>query len=277
MTTTAAFDRYLAEIREHPLLDRAEEAEFARRIAAGDDAALERLVGCNLRFVVSVARRYAHRGVPLDELVTEGNLGLVRAARRFDPSRDVRFVSYAVWWIRQAILSALTRDGRIVKIPAGRLDESRRVAATRRRLSQERGRPVRAIEVAVELGMEESRVREALGLRTRDVSLDAPSPYSGRGSLLERVAAPGGDGPEGKLEREALARALRDGLLRLPEREAEVIRRYYGLDGTEPMTLTRIGQALGVSRERVSALRDRALRRLRVGPVGENLGTFRTG
>lgn len=277
MTGKGAFDRYLAEIREHPLLDRAEEVELAHRIAQGDQAALDRLVGCNLRFVVSVARRYANRGVPLDELVTEGNLGLVRAARRFDPSREVRFVSYAVWWIRQAVLSALTRDGRIVKIPAGRVDESRRVAATRRRLSQERGRPVRAGEVAIELGMDESRVREALELRRRDVSLDAPLPHLGRGSLLERVTASGSDDPEGRLERAALAATLRDGLLLLPEREAEVIRRYYGLDGREPMTLSGIGESLGVSRERVAVLRDRALRRLRAGPVGRNLGTFRTG
>lgn len=275
MTGKAAFDQYLAEIRQHPLLDREEEAELARRIAAGDETALDRLVGCNLRFVVSVARRYANRGVPLDELVTEGNLGLVRAARRFDPSREVRFVSYAVWWIRQAILNALSRDGRIVRIPAGRLDEARRVAATRSRLRRERGGPVHANEVAVELGLDESRVREALRLRSRDVSLDAPAFSSARSSLLERVADPHGEDPEREVERAALAATLRDGLLRLPEKEAEIIRSYYGLDGREPMTLTRIGEALGVSRERVSALRDRALRRLRAGETGRNLGTFR--
>lgn len=277
MTAKAAFDRYLADIRQHPLLDRNEEAELARRIGRGDETALERLVGCNLRFVVSVARRYANRGVPLEELVTEGNLGLVRAARRFDPSREVRFVSYAVWWIRQAILSALSREGRIVTIPAGRLDEARRVAAARRRLSQERGRPVRAAEVAVELGMEESRVREALHLRARDVSLDAPALPSARSPLLERMADPQGENPERRMEKAALAATLRDGLLRLPEREAEVIRRYYGLDGREPETLTRIGAELGVSRERASALRDRALRRLAAGPTGRSLGTFRSG
>lgn len=277
MTGRAAFDRYLAEIRRHPLLDREQEVELARRIAAGDEAALDRLVESNLRFVVSVARRYANRGVPLDVLVTEGNLGLVRAARRFDPSRGVRFVSYAVWWIRQAMLSALSRDGRIVRIPTGRLDEARRVAAARRRLSQERGRTVRPDELALELGIEESRVREALRLRSRDLSLDAPAPARSGDPLLDRVADPHGEDPVRRMERDALAATLRDGLLRLPEREAEVLRRYYGLDGEEPATLTQIGATLGVSRERVAVLRERALRRLRAGQTGRNLGAFRPG
>lgn len=277
MTGRAAFDRYLAEIRRHPLLDREQEVELARRIAAGDEAALDRLVESNLRFVVSVARRYANRGVPLDVLVTEGNLGLVRAARRFDPSRGVRFVSYAVWWIRQAMLSALSRDGRIVRIPTGRLDEARRVAAARRRLSQERGRTVRPDELALELGIEESRVREALRLRSRDLSLDAPVPARSGDPLLDRVADPQGEDPVRRMERDALAATLRDGLLRLPEREAEVLRRYYGLDGEEPATLTQIGAILGVSRERVAVLRERALRRLRAGQTGRNLGAFRPG
>ena len=277
MTGRAAFDRYLAEIRRHPLLDREQEVELARRIAAGDEAALDRLVESNLRFVVSVARRYANRGVPLDVLVTEGNLGLVRAARRFDPSRGVRFVSYAVWWIRQAMLSALSRDGRIVRIPTGRLDEARRVVAARRRLSQERGRTVRPDELALELGIEESRVREALRLRSRDLSLDAPPAARSGDPLLDRVADPQGEDPVRRMERDALAATLRDGLLRLPEREAEVLRRYYGLDGEEPATLTQIGAILGVSRERVAFLRERALRRLRAGQTGRNLGAFRPG
>ena len=277
MSEGRALDQYLADIRRHPLLSREEEAELARRIRAGDAAALDQLVNGNLRFVVSVARRYARRGVPLDELVNEGNLGLIEAARRFDESREVRFVSYAVWWIRRAILAALARDTRIVRIPTGRLDEARRVAAAGKRLSQRMGRRARAAEVAAELGLSDGVVREALALRHGDVSLDAPAPAIENAPLLDLIPDTSGEDPAASVDRESLSWALRDGLMRLPEREAEVVRRYYGLDGGEPATLAEIAAALGVSRERAGAIRERALTRLRLGPIGRELQSFRAG
>lgn len=277
MNEGRALEQYLADIRRHPLLSREEEAELARRIRAGDAAALDQLVNANLRFVVSVARRYARHGVPLEELVNEGNLGLIEAARRFDESREVRFVSYAVWWIRRAILAALARDTRIVRIPAGRLDEARRVAAASKRLSQRMGRRVRAAEVAAELGVSDGAVREALALRHGDVSLDAPAPAIEDAPLLDLIPDASVEDPAARVDRESLNWALRDGLMRLPEREAEVVRRYYGLDGEEPATLAEIAAVLGVSRERAGAIRERALTRLRLGPVGRELQSFRTG
>lgn len=275
MSDAGALDRYLSEIREHTLLDRDEEAELARRARDGDDAALDRLVNANLRFVVSVARRYAHRGVPLDELINEGNLGLIRAARRFDESHGVRFISYAVWWIRQAILGALSRETSVVRVPAGRLDEARRVAAAARRLSQRFGRRARPEEVAGELGMSVRAVRQALAIRGRDVSLDAPVGPRDGASLLEVLPDEAAFDPAGRVQHRALAEALGRGLRRLSEREAEVLRSYYGLDGREPMTLGEIAAMQGVSRERVGSIRDRALTRLRMGPVRRSLETFR--
>lgn len=261
MTAAGGFDRYLAEIGRHPVLSREEEAELARRIRDGDEAALDRLVRSNLRFVVSVARRYARRGVPLDELVHEGNLGLVRAARRFDADRGVRFVSYAVWWIRQSILAALARDNHIVAVPATRASEGRRVASASRHLAQRLDRDPRPEEVAAETGLSEARVRSALELRRADLSLD------GRGAdeapLSELLADEAAEDPSRRLDREALGNALRHGIRRLPEREAEIVRRYYGLDGSEPATLSEIGSGLGISRERAGVLRERALLRLR--------------
>lgn len=274
MSGGSAFDTYLAEIRKHPPLDREQEVELARRAREGDTRALEQLVNANLRFVVSVARRYVRHGVPLDELVNEGNLGLIHAARRFDESRGVRFVSYAVWWIRRAILAALTRDARIVHVPAGRLEEARRVAAAGRRLSQRMGRGARPHEVAVELGLSAGAVREALALRHTDVSLDAPVAAEDS-SLLELIPDGSGDEPWDRVDGDALLDALRHGLLRLPEREAQIVRRYYGLEGQEPETLAEIAGTLGISRERVGAIRDTALARLRLGRAGRDLRSFR--
>ena len=270
----SAFDTYLAEIRKHPPLDREQEVELARRAREGDTRALEQLVNANLRFVVSVARRYVRHGVPLDELVNEGNLGLIHAARRFDESRGVRFVSYAVWWIRRAILAALTRDARIVHVPAGRLEEARRVAAAGRRLSQRMGRGARPHEVAAELGLSAGAVRDALALRHADVSLDAPV-ATADSSLLELISDGSGDDPWDRVDGDALIGALRHGLLRLPEREAQVVQRYYGLEGQEPETLAEIAGTLGISRERVGAIRDTALARLRLGRAGSDLRSFR--
>ncbi len=231
MSVRPSFDSYLREIGRQPLLAREEEVELARQIRGGDAAARARLVTANLRFVVSVAKRYQGRGVSLADLVNEGNLGLIRAAERFDGAKGVRFVSYAVWWIRQAILQAIDRTA-----TSGRGDEEEKPP------------------------------------RPRWISLDAPL-GPGASGRLEDVVADDGEAPDRELEREALRTAVEASLTCLPEREARVLRRYFGMDGSGPATLDQIGRELGVSRERVRQIKDRALARLRAGARrGELLG-----
>jgi len=269
-----ALTQYLSEIRRHPLLDREQEILLARAIRAGDLDALDRLVAANLRFVVAIARQHAHRGTPLEELVNEGNLGLIEAARRYDETRGVRFLSYAVWWIRQSILAALNRDGHIVRVPAGRIARARRVSRASGRLSQSLHRSPRAREVAVELGLAEQQVLEVWGAQRGDLSLDAPVSDSADVSLLDFLGAGDGAEPTRDLEREQLASTLWDGIRRLPDREADVLRRYFGLGGGQPETLSEIAGSYGVSRERIRALKERALTRLRLGINGCELAGF---
>ena len=275
LDAVGALDQYLEEISQHPLISREDEFELARRIRAGDNRALDRLVAANLRFVVSVARRYSNRGVPLEDLVNEGNLGLMRAARRFDESKDVRFLSYAVWWIRQSILGVLARDGRIVRVPTGRMEQARKVSRASGRLCQSLQRAPGLRDVALDLGLAERQVREAWEAQKHDVSLDAPLSGSDDSSLLELLPDDGEADPSLDLEREQLARSLAGGIQRLPQREADIVSRYFGCCGHRPETLSEIGQSMGISRERVRTIKDRALGRLRIGVVGRELRAFR--
>lgn len=270
-----ALDQYLEELRQHPLISREDELELARRIRTGDHRALNRLVAANLRFVVAVARRYSGRGVPLEDLVNEGNLGLMRAARRFDESKDVRFLSYAVWWIRQSILGVLARDARIVRVPTGRMERARQVSRASGRLCQSLHRAPDLREVAIDLGLAERQVREAWEAQKHDVSLDAPLSGSDDSSLLELLPDDGDADPSLALEREQLGRSLAGGIQRLPEREADIVSRYFGIGGHRPETLSEIGQSMGISRERVRTIKDCALGRLRNGVVGRELRPFR--
>jgi len=270
-----ALELYLREIREHRVLEREEEFELARRIREGDEDALNQLVAANLRFVVSVARRYAGRGVPLSDLVTEGNLGLMRAARRFDETKGVRFVSYAVWWVRQSILHALTEGSRIVRVPSGRLEEAHRIIRAGRRLGQELGRAATCEEIAEELGLTPGAVSDALGTRAGYVSLDAPIADSDDTSMLDLLPDETGEDPDACAQLQALRDVVEDGLTRLPEREAEVLRLYFGLDGEEPRSLEEIARHLRLTRERVRMIKDRALVRLRLGETGRILRGFR--
>ena len=270
-----ALELYLEEIREHPLLDREDEVELARRIREGDEEALNRLVASNLRFVVSVARRYAGHGVPLADLVTEGNVGLIRAARRFDESKGVRFISYAVWWVRQSILQALSSGSRIVRVPSGQLEESHRVVRTIRRLEQELGREPKLHEVATELELSPTEVTEALGLRSGWVSLDAPLPNDDQSSMLDLIPDPDLEDPNVVAARAALRDVVESGLTRLPEREGTVLRQYFGLDGDPPRSLEEIARGLGLTRERTRMIKDRALTRLKLSETGRMLEEFR--
>jgi len=270
-----ALSLYLEEIREHPILERDDEVELAKRIRDGDEDALNRLVSANLRFVVSVARRYAGHGVPLGDLVTEGNIGLIRAARRFDETKGVRFISYAVWWVRQSILQALTAGSRIVRVPSGQLEESHRAIRTVRRLEQELGREPTIDEVAAELEISPAEVTDALGLRPGWVSLDAPLLNDDQSSMLDLIPDTDLEDPNASAASAALRDVVEAGLTRLPEREAAVLMQYFGLDGEPARSLEEIARGLGLTRERARMIKDRALVRLRLGATGKILESFR--
>ena len=270
-----ALSLYFEEIREHPILEREEEVELAQRIRDGDEEALNQLVAANLRFVVSVARRYAGHGVPLADLVTEGNIGLIRAARRFDETKGVRFISYAVWWVRQSILQALTAGSRIVRIPSGQLEESHRVIRAVRRLEQELGREPTIAEVAAELELSPGEVTDALGLRPGWVSLDAPLPNDDQSSMLDLIPDTELEDPNASAASAALRDVVEAGLTRLPEREAAVLMQYFGLDGEPARSLEEIARGLGLTRERARMIKDRALVRLRLGETGKILESYR--
>ena len=265
---------YLQEIRDYPLLNREGEASLGKRIREGDHDAIDELVCANLRFVVSVAKKYQNRGVALSDLINEGNLGLVRAAAKFDDSKGVKFISYAVWWIRQAILSALARQGRTVRVPLNRTADLSRIIKASEILRQKLNREPSPEELSQLTGLSVDVVQSLAALNTSDVRLDAPMDPEGDRSLLERFVAD--EMPD--TEEEAMNRFLTDeieqALGTLPPRDAKVLRLYFGLEGGREHTLEEIGSMLGVTRERVRQLRDRALKRLREGDVGRALGSF---
>jgi len=270
---SASLDLYLREIGAHPLLDREQEIELARRIRAGDRQALDQLVAANLRFVVAVAKRYRKRGVALADLVNEGNLGLMRAAEKFDETRGVRFITYAVWWIRQAILRAINEQSRIVRVPSGRVGLASQVQRMARDLGQQFGRRPTPDEIAIELDLPIGVVREAMADDGGYLSLDAPLGGEGESRLLDLVADEA-ESPAERAQNQALREALEASLTYLDEREAMVLRRYFGLDGADPTTLEEIGRGLGITRERVRQIKDRALARLRAGAPGSVLESF---
>ena len=267
-------DQYLYEVSTYPLLKAAEEIELARKIRAGDQDALQELVKRNLRFVISVAKKYQNRGLPLIDLIGEGNVGLLTAARKFDPDQGVKFISYAVWWIRQSILAALARHGRTVRVPLNRTADLSRIIKSTEALRQELNREPTPEEIAKATNLAVDVVQALAALNTADVRLDAPLDLDGERTLIDRFLA---DGP-GNTEQEVMDRFLTEEVERalrsLPPRDSKVLRLYFGLDGGREHTLEEIGGMLGVTRERVRQLRDRALKRLKEGDVGRALASF---
>jgi RNA polymerase primary sigma factor len=267
-------DQYLFEVSKTPLLTAQQEIAIARRVRAGDSEAMQELVKRNLRFVISVAKKYQNRGLPLTDLIGEGNVGLLTAARKFDPDQGVKFISYAVWWIRQAILAALARHGRTVRVPLNRTADLSRIVRTAESLRQELRREPTPEEIAAATGLSLEVVQSLAALNTADVRLDAPLDPEGDRSLIDRfIADEQGDAEAQAMENflsEEIDRALRT----LPPRDAKVLRLYFGLDGGREHTLEEIGGMLGVTRERVRQLRDRALKRLKEGDVGRALASF---
>jgi len=254
---------YFGDIRSYPLLTRREEEALVRRVRKGDHEAADRLVCSNLRFVVSVAKRYRHYGVPLGDLVNEGNLGLIRAVEKFDDTRGVRFISYAVWWIRQAIRRALAESRHPIRVPLSRNEEHTRIRRQAALLLQESGREPLPHELAESLGLTEEDVISALWADRPLLSLDAPLGTDDSTQLQDRLPDETEAPPDETVSVEGQMEAVREALTRLRDREARVLRLYFGFDGREPLTLAEIGTEMGITRERVRQIKEKALSRLR--------------
>ena len=266
-------DLYLEDLGRYPLLTPEQEDSTARLARAGDKEALAALVRANLRFVVSVAKRYQNRGLPFGDLVQEGNVGLVTAAKKFDPDQGVKFISYAVWWIRQAILAALARQSRSVRLPLNRATELSRVLRVSEGLKQQLGRDPTPEEIAGPAELTAKTVEMLLALNVAEVRLDAPVGEGEDSQLIDRFLVDESDVEEvvdANMLKEHVALALQS----IRPRDARVLRLYYGLQGESEHTLEQIGQLLGVTRERVRQLRDRALQDIQKSEFGKALGTF---
>ncbi len=269
-----SLDQYLREISAYPLISREEEVQLAILIKQTDAEALDKLVRSNLRFVVSVAKKYQNQGVSLSDLINEGNLGLIRAAHKFDETKGIKFISYAVWWIRQAHLASLARQGRTVRVPLNRTADLSKIVRTAEALRQSLRREPTPEEVAKATGLSLEVVQSLAALNSGEVRLDAPLDPDGDRSLIERFVAEETPSTEDQAMDRFLAQEIESALATLPPRDAKVLRLYFGLDGGREHTLEEIGGMLGVTRERIRQLRDRALKRLREGTVGKALASF---
>jgi len=269
-----SLDQYLKEISQYPLINRDEEVRLAQGIRTGDSESLDKMVRSNLRFVVSVAKKYQNQGVLLPDLINEGNVGLIRAAHKFDETKGIKFISYAVWWIRQAILQALAEQSRIVRVPLNRAGALHRIGRRSSSLLQELGREPTVDEIAQGLDLTQEEVASTLAISQSHLSLDAPLAPGDDNRLLDYLPDQFSPQPEDETYEHALKNTVDHALSTLKEREAKVLRLYFGLDDQEPMTLEEIGSLLGITRERVRQIKERALSRLRHSSRSRFLETF---
>lgn len=260
---TASLDKYLQEIGKVDLITADEEVELAQRIKAGDHLALEKLTKANLRFVVSVAKQYQNQGLTLPDLINEGNLGLIKAAQRFDETRGFKFISYAVWWIRQSILQALAEQSRIVRLPLNKIGSINKINKMYAYLEQANERPPSAEEIAKELDMTITDVKESMKNSGRHVSMDAPLVEGEDSNLYDVLRSGESPNPDRILLHESLRTEIERALETLTPREADVIRLYFGLGDQHPMTLEEIGETFDLTRERVRQIKEKAIRRLK--------------
>lgn len=258
-----SLDKYLQEIGRVELLTQEQEIELARRIKKGDQKALEKLTKANLRFVVSVAKQYQNQGLSLGDLINEGNLGLIKAAKRFDETRGFKFISYAVWWIRQSILQALAEQSRIVRLPLNRVGALNKIGKAFSTLEQEFEREPSASELAEELDMSPHEVADTIKISGRHVSVDAPFIQGEESRLIDVIQDERSPMPDHELIRESLRKEVERALNTLSCREAEVIRLYYGIGREHALTLEEIGERFGLTRERVRQIKEKGIRRLR--------------
>ncbi|MEN3038308.1 MAG: RNA polymerase sigma factor RpoD/SigA [Candidatus Kryptonium sp.] len=258
-----SIDKYLQEIGKYELLTPEEEIELARKAKQGDEKALEKLIQANLRFVVSVAKQYQNQGLPLGDLINEGNLGLIKAAKRFDETRGFKFISYAVWWIRQSILQALAEQSRIVRLPLNRVGALNKIGKKLSQLEQEFEREPSANEIAEELDMSVYEVADTLKISGRHISMDAPFVQGEDNKLLDIMPNENDPMPDHGLMYESLKKDIEEALSTLDPREREVVKLYFGIGYDHPLTLEEIGEKFKLTRERVRQIKEKAIRKLR--------------
>ena len=271
---TASLDKYLQEIGKVDLITAEEEVELAQRVKQGDQLALEKLTKANLRFVVSVAKQYQNQGLTLPDLINEGNLGLIKAAQRFDETRGFKFISYAVWWIRQSILQALAEQSRIVRLPLNKIGSINKINKTYAFLEQSHERPPSAEEIANELDMTINDVKESMKNSGRHVSMDAPLVEGEDSNLYDVLRSGESPNPDKELIHESLRTEIERALETITPREADVIKLYFGLGNHHPMTLEEIGETFDLTRERVRQIKEKAIRRLKHTSRSKILKTY---
>jgi RNA polymerase primary sigma factor len=269
-----SLDKYLNEISKVPMIDAQEEVELARRIREGDQAALEKLVNANLRFVVSVSKQYQNQGLTLGDLINEGNMGLIKAAKRFDETRGFKFISYAVWWIRQSILQALADQSRIVRLPLNKVGSLGRITQAAARLEQELEREPTPQEIADSLEIALSEVENALRSSGRHLSIDAPLAEGEDNTLLGVLDNNDEPNPDMPLLNESLQNEINRVISTLSDKERDVLKYYFGLDGNAAHTLEDISDKVGLTRERVRQIKEKALRRLRKSSKSKILKSY---
>jgi len=271
---TASLDKYLQEIGKVELITADEEVALAQRIKQGDRIALEKLTKANLRFVVSVSKQYQNQGLSLPDLINEGNLGLIKAAQRFDETRGFKFISYAVWWIRQSILQALAEQSRIVRLPLNKIGSINKINKAYAKLEQEHEREPNASEIASLLEITENEVKESMKNSGRHVSMDAPLVQDEDNNMYDVLKSDESSTPESQLLYESLKKEIDRAISTLTPREADVIRLYFGLNSKHPMTLEEIGEKFDLTRERVRQIKEKAIRRLKHTSRSKILKTY---
>jgi RNA polymerase primary sigma factor len=270
---SASLDKYLQEIGKEELITVEEEVELAQRIKKGDQVALEKLTRANLRFVVSVAKQYQNQGLSLPDLINEGNLGLIKAAEKFDETRGFKFISYAVWWIRQSILQALAEQSRIVRLPLNQVGSLNKINKAFAKFEQENERTPSPEELADALDLPKEKVSDTLRVAGRHVSVDAPFVDGEDNSLLDVLVNPDSPNADRSLINESLVKEIERALATLTDRERDIIRLFFGI-GCSEMTLEEIGEKFGLTRERVRQIKEKAIRRLRHSTRSKHLKSF---
>ncbi len=260
---TASLDKYLQDIGKEGLITAEEEVELARKIRTGDQKALEKMVNANLRFVVSVAKQYQNQGLSLPDLINEGNLGLIKAARRFDETRGFKFISYAVWWIRQSILQALAEQSRIIRLPLNQVGSLNKIKKASSRLEQLLERLPSSDEIAENLDVPEHKIETAMKISTRYISMDAPLKTDEDIMFLDSFIPEESEDTDEHLIRESLGKEIQRSLASLSDKEREVINMYYGIGMSHSLTLEEIGAQFDLTRERVRQIKEKAIRRLK--------------
>jgi len=273
---TASLDKYLQDISKVGLITSEEEVSLAKRIKKGDQTALHKLTNANLRFVVSVAKQYQNQGLSLPDLINEGNLGLIKAAQRFDETRGFKFISYAVWWIRQSILQALAEQARVVRLPLNKIGSIQKINKTLSKLEQQFEREPSVVEVADTLDLSEKDVKESMKISGRHVSMDAPISNDGdsTANMYDLMQSDDSPKPDSGLITESLRAEIERALSTLTQREAEVVQCFFGLNKRLPMSLEEIGEQYELTRERVRQIKEKAIRRLKQGSKNKLLKAY---